>query len=211
MNGGNLMIIKKKLFVLHSIKKTVILPIALLSLSMSPLVATGTANVISKSNNEPQSVQEKSAATPDQKKELYLIIQSTRKAIIEKNDAQPGTFKVILHDVPSYATAFTDRPIRKVALITLDQLLSLWKNSDPDGFKKNPPNAAINAYVVNSKTEEHFNFFVQLLDPVYNAEQKTLTYTVKPLEGNQTTIPDSVTLGHVNLFIDDICLNCYWP
>lgn len=208
------MILKKKQSdspKINKMSKTVILPIALLSLAM-PMVAIAGNNAISKVANEQPSTQEKSApANAEQKKELYLIIQSARKAVIEKNEAQPGTYKLTLHDVPTYATAFTERPIRKVAFITLAQLLNLWKNADPDGFKKNPPNAAINAIMINSKSEEHLNFFVQLLDPVYNAEQNTLSYVLKPLEGNQTAIPDSVTLGHVNLFIDDICLNCWWP
>lgn len=147
----------------------------------------------------------------ESQKELYLIIQSSHKATIEKNDVLHGTYNLIIYDVPQSVIAFTQRPIRKVELITLDKLLHLWNNGDPDGFTKNPPNAAINAFIEDSGSEEHMNFFVQLLDPVYDAQKRTLAYVIKPLDGNPSEIPDSATLGHVNLFIDDICLNCWWP
>lgn len=147
----------------------------------------------------------------ESQKELYLIIQSSHKAKIEKNNVLHGTYSLILYEVPSSAIAFTQRPIRKVELITLEKLLNLWNNGDPDGFTKNPPNAAINGFIKDSGSEEHMNFFVQLIDPVYDAKKRTLTYVLKPLDGNPTEIPNSAILGHVNLFIDDICLNCWWP
>jgi hypothetical protein len=141
-------------------------------------------------------------------KELYLIIQYSHKATIEKLDSE--TYKLTLKDVSPYATAFTQRPIRKVELITLDKLIHLWGNGDPNGFTKNPPNAAINAFIEGSGSEDHTNFLVQLLYPVYDAKKLTLTYVVKSLDGNPISIPDYAVLGHVNLFIDDICLNCWW-
>jgi hypothetical protein len=153
----------------------------------------------------------KSQVNTEIQKELYLIIQSSHKATIDKNNVLHGTYKLTLYDVPQSAIAFTQRPIRKVELITLDKLLHLWNNGDPDGFTKNPPNAAINAFVEDSGSEEHMNFFVQLTDPVYDAQKRTLTYVIIPMGGNPTEMPDSATLGHVNLFIDDICLNCWWP
>lgn len=152
----------------------------------------------------------KSQCRTEKPKERYLIIQYAHKASLEKSST-PGAFKLTLHDVLPYATAFTQRPIRKVELITLDKLLHLWGNKDPNGFSKNPPNAALNAFVEGSGSEEHQNFFVQLLEPVYDAQKRTLTYTLKTLDGNPTELPDSAMLGHVNLFIDDICLNCWWP
>ena len=208
------MVLKRRQFgsELKNIKKTLGLSITFLLLSLSSTIATAT-DTLSKSTNEEKSIQNKNMTNnQEQQKEFYLIIQSSPKAVIEKNGvSKPGTFKLTLHDVSPYATAFTQRPIRKVELITLEELLNLWKNSDPNGFTKNPPNAAINASVEDSGSAEHLNFFVQLLDPIYDAKKRTLTYTVKLLEGNPTPIPDSATLKHVNLFIDDICLNCWWP
>jgi hypothetical protein len=195
-----------------NINKTVGLSVTALSLFLNPLIAAATGT-LSTSTAGQQSVQSKSTTNDQEpKKEFYLIIQSSHKALIEKNDVdKPGTFKLTLYDVSPYATAFTQRPIRKVELITLGELLNLWKNSDPNGFTKNPPNAAINAFIEDSGSEEHLNFFVQLIEPTYNPKKGTLTYIVKLLEGNPTPIPDSATLKHVNLFIDDICLNCWWP
>jgi len=123
----------------------------------------------------------------ESKKELYLIIQSSHKATIEKNNVPCGTFKLTLYDVPQSAIAFTQRPIRKVELITLGKLLHLWNNGDPDGFTKNPPNAAINAFVEDSGSEDHMNFFVQLTDPVYDAQKRTLTYVIIPMDGSPTS------------------------
>ncbi|HXH55064.1 MAG TPA: hypothetical protein VNK03_04910 [Gammaproteobacteria bacterium] len=195
-----------------NIKKTMGLSVTVLFLFLNPLLAAATGTLSACTDG--QSCIQNKSTTNDQelKKEFYLIIQSSHKAIIEKNDVdKPGTFKLTLYDVSPYATAFTQRPIRKVELITLGELLDLWKNSDPNGFTKNPPNAAINAFIEDSGSDEHLNFFVQLIEPTYNPKKGTLTYIVKLLEGNPAPIPDSATLKHVNLFIDDICLNCWWP
>lgn len=147
-------------------------------------------------------------ALTDAQKELYLIIQSSHKAVIEKKG---NNYSLTLYDVQSYATAFTQRPVRKVELITLNNLIGLWNNSDPNGFSKNPPNAAINAFVKGSGSEDHINFFVQLLNPKYDFQKRTLRYDIKVMDGNTSYMPDYAVLGHVNLFIDDICLNCWWP
>ncbi len=197
---------------LKDIKKTMVLSMTFLLLFMSPLIATATGALVKSSTEEQNQENKGESEKAAQPKEFYLIIQSSHKAYIEKNEvSKPGTFKLTLHGVSPYATAFAQRPVRKVELITLEELLKLWNNADPNGFTKNPPNAAINAFVQDSGSEEHVSFFVQLLEPSYNPQKRTLTYVVKALEGNPTSMPDSATLGHVNLFIDDICLNCWWP
>ncbi len=197
---------------LENRKKLTILSITFLLFLINPMMVSATGALAKPTNAEQTGESKNELNKASQPQEFYLIIQSAPKANIEKNDvSKPGTFKLTLHDVSPYAIAFTQRPIRKVELITLDQLLKLWNNSDPNGFTINPPNAAVNAFIEDSGSQEHLNFFVQLLEPKYNAQKRTLTYVVNPLEGNPTAMPDSATLGHVNLFIDDICLNCWWP
>lgn len=138
----------------------------------------------------------------DASKDKYLIIQSNHNAIIDKNT-------LTLYGIQPYVTAFTQRPVRKVELITLDKFLRLWDSRNPDSFTNNPPNAAINALLDDNG--EHTNFFVQLFDPVYNASKGTLSYKVKVLDNSPVPLPEKAVLQHFNLFIDDICLDCWWP
>ena len=53
------------------------------------------------------------------------------------------------------------------------------------------------------------NFVVELTDPHYDAKSKTLTYIAKPLKGSEIPTINSLTLHHVYLFIDDVCLSCW--
>lgn len=142
--------------------------------------------------------------------EKYLFVQSVHQAKIEKNKQDPSTYTITLHNVSPFVTCFSERPVRKAAQVPISQLLSLWEMKNADGFKMNPPNADINA-VHETEDKAPINFLVELTNPVYNKENQTLTYTAKPLVGNIVSMPDNATLHHVNLFIDDVCVGCWWP
>lgn len=196
---------------------------------------TNTTNTANTTNTDiTQSEQMLYNSTQD--KDKYLFVQSVHKATLKRVDNTNATatatanvntsngnstastggqtsklYTVTLHDVSPYVTAFTDRPAKKAKLVPIEQLLKLWQIEEKDSFKKKPPNAAINGIVVGSTTQDPVNIMVELTDSVYDKATKTLTYTIKPLNGNPYNIPDNVVMDHVNFFIDDVCLSCYWP
>ena len=141
----------------------------------------------------------------------YLFVQSAHKASIQIKDKAAGTYTITLHDIPGYVTAFTERPSKKTEAISIEKFLNLWANNSKESFKHKPPNVDINGVIESSNTEDPINFLVELTEPLYNSQEKTLTYTMKALTGNVNSLPESANLNHVNLFVDDTCLSCWWP
>jgi hypothetical protein len=142
--------------------------------------------------------------------ERYLFVQSAHDAKIRKSSSD-GLYTITLSPVSKFVTSFTERPARKAKLIPIEDLLRLWQGNHPEGFNMNPPNADINGVLKENSNEDPINYLVELRDPVYDSAAKTLTYTIKPMDGNPSALPDSATLHHVTLFIDDVCLSCFWP
>lgn len=195
----------KKLTIRFLIALSFSLSLSIANLSAAPTVTqpAASATTIKKENAE----QNKELAS----KERYLFVQSAHHAHIKKNAKEPGTFIITLHNISPYVTCFTERPIRKVESLPIKQLLGLWEVKDQDSFKNNPPNADISAFEKGDKEAVPLNFAVVLTEPKYDSEAKTLTYNIKALEGNQSKIPESGSLDHVTVFIDDVCLKCWYP
>lgn len=140
----------------------------------------------------------------------YLFVQSAGKVRIEADEKCPGTYKVILKNVHPYVTYFSDRPYRKTNSMPVQQFVALWNRKGPDNFTDNPPNADLVAARVGFfERHELHNFVVELKAPQYDAKSKTLTYVVSPLNGSELPRARSMTLHHVFLFIDDVCLACW--
>jgi len=155
----------------------------------------------------------KEQSTLTQAQEHFLFFQTANTATIKKSQDNSGTHTIVLHNVSPYVTRFSERPFRNAAVIPIQALLDLWQVQEGDSFKTNPPNAAISAHLVNN-TMEPQTYTVVLTNPVYQAKQKTLTYTVKSLHGSPTALPDSATFNNTTVFIDDfgaICLKCFRP
>lgn len=151
-------------------------------------------------------------AKPAQKTDAptYLFVQIAKKAKIEINKTQKNTYTVTLKHVSPYVTYFSERPKRTANTMPMEQFLKLWTSKNSDSFAANAPNADFNAVQMGLLSpDKPLNVVLELSQPVYDKKAETLTYTAKPLEGNTALLPDSATLDHVVLFIDDACLSCW--
>jgi len=152
------------------------------------------------------------ARNNSQNKEQYLFVQTAHTGRIEKLPDNSGNYKITLHNVSLQVTCFSERPARKVYTIPTATFLAFWQNPEKDSFKFDPPNADLIAFTnVPSDTEEPMNVVVVLTEPIYNAETKTLSYLAKPVGENQAEIPTSADLHQIALFIDGVCLSCWYP
>ena len=134
----------------------------------------------------------------------YLMVQSAQSANITYN-TKTNTYSVILESVSPFVAFFSDRPDRTAGSMHIDEFLKLWEHKGKNSFWSNPPNADLHATQLQSSSEA-VNFPVELTNPVYNAKDKTLSYTAKPLKGANVP-PSSAKVQHVLLFIDDVCLS----
>jgi hypothetical protein len=101
-----------------------------------------------------------------------------------------GDRTLTLTGVAPATTFFSDRPQRIVGHINQDHFVKLW-GAEKDGFKADPPNAALS--LVNDNGQP----IVIEIEDVEAASADSLTYTINVLEG---TLP--ATGGAVALFID---------
>ncbi len=143
------------------------------------------------------------------KKVNYLFVQSANRVKIEVNKKHPHTYKITLKNVNPYVTYFSDRPNRETNTMSTEKFIRLWHRKG-DNLSKNPPNADLVATQVGFFSDHKLiNFVVELTEPHYDPKAKTLTYIAKPLKGSTLPPIHSVTLHHVFLFIDDVCLSCW--
>ena len=143
-------------------------------------------------------------------KENYLFVQSASKVKIEVVKGHTHLYKVTLKNVSPYVTYFADRPYRNTNTMSTEKFVELWHKQKGDSFLQNPPNADLVATQIGFYSDHKLiNFVVELTDPHYDAKSKTLTYIAKPLKGSEVPTINSLTLHHVYLFIDDVCLSCW--
>ena len=143
---------------------------------------------------------------PAKANQNYLMVQSAQTADIKQNQ-NSNTYTVTLENVSPYVSYFSERPDRKAGTMHIDEFLKLWTHQGKDSFSANPPNADLHATQIMSSSEA-INFPIELTNPVYNHESKTLSYTATPLKGSKL-IPDLAKVQHVLLFIDQVCLSCW--
>jgi hypothetical protein len=101
-----------------------------------------------------------------------------------------GNRTLTLTGMAPATTFFSDRPQRIVGHINQDHFVKLW-GAEKDGFKADPPNAALS--FVNDNGQP----IVVEIEDVQAADGGGLTYTINVLEG---TLPASG--GPVAMFID---------
>lgn len=160
-----------------------------------------------------------SCSIPGDKKEAhYLFVQSAGSGTIKKVSKDSDTYQITLNNVSPFVICFTERPNRRTKLVPIKVLLDLWEAKDDESFKKDPPNADINGTEEKKNKNKHatqqepLNYTVTLTEPKYDAVKKTLTYTLTLLPGDPNkNLPDSIDLRNITIFIDDVCVNCWFP
>lgn len=145
----------------------------------------------------------------------YCFIQSAEELTItvDKSTGKKGVFKLTLTQVHPYLTYFSDRPDRVIGKMSTKEFLKLWTRTGPNNFQNDPPNASVTGLKDGFlSADKSLNFVFKLSNPQYDPQTHILTYTATPLNDQHKSalLPQSVvTLQHVTLFIDDVCLSCW--
>lgn len=172
---------------------------ALVSLFLSSLLAVNLCYAATEKNSN-----------GNKTNEGYLLIQGAAEAMLEQSKDDPSYYLLTLKQVNPYVMYFSERPTRKAGQMPMEKYLHFWKSEGPNNFQKNPPNADLHAIQrVAGSPDKIYNFILELFDPNYDSAKQTISYRVKPLEGNPNPLPSSATFQQVTLFIDDICVSCF--
>ena len=93
---------------------------------------------------------------------------------------------------------FSERPNRIVQTQTVDNFIGNWTRGQ-DSFQLNPPNAAL-VMLTNNNKEDVFE--IELFNPIYDKNQKSLKYEFNVLDN--TKIPSEIPekLSKIALVID---------
>ena len=139
-----------------------------------------------------------------------LYIQTAHSGTLSAPQSD-NTRTLTLNDVSPTTVFFSDRPYRETGHEATQQFIDEWDDGD-DSFLNNPPNAALDILGGDSQSV----IILELMDPVYDANTRTLQYDVIILEESDTGISqygdelDFSTLqsfGEVALFIDSTYKN----
>jgi hypothetical protein len=140
----------------------------------------------------------------------YLFVQAGRAVSLQPNQDQSNTYQLIFNNIDPYTNYFSDRPSRTAGFMSMDQFIKNWSVvRNKDNFSKDAPNAMLRAAQVDKNGEiTRLGFVLVLTKPVYDAQAKTLAYTVKILESDpslKTPLTDKLQFDFASLFIDNFC------
>ncbi len=123
----------------------------------------------------------------------FFAIQHAQSGTISKiNDT---TYTLDLNDVSDKTILFSDKPNRIVTPISTGNFIGNW-STGKDSFAVDTPNAVL----VVHDLEGQDTAIIELLNPVYDIEKKTLRYDATP--DNATSIELPHDLRHSTLIID---------
>ncbi|MGQ3891924.1 hypothetical protein [Legionella sp. CNM-4043-24] len=137
-----------------------------------------------------------------------LFVQISKTGSLTPVEGQPGQYILKLKGVDEYVQYFSDRPNRITGLYPTAKFIHQWEEGKKaSSFNKMPPNAAMSAIELHLLKNKVVNTVVQLSEPSYNAQKRSLTYKVTILPGAKNQVPMK-HLQHVALFIDSFCASC---
>jgi hypothetical protein len=140
-----------------------------------------------------------------------LFVQQAQQGSFEPVAGQDGVYTLTLRGADPKVLYFSDRPERDAGTLSVDTMLEAlgYAKGDP------PPNAAIQ--ITDGAAEANVRA-VELLNPSYDAQSRTMTYQAHPLD--KWTKPGMASLAsdvdgaiptqfdRVTLFIDDALHTC---
>jgi hypothetical protein len=100
---------------------------------------------------------------------------------------------------------FSDRPNRIVVTQTIQDFVGNWTSGE-DSFQVDPPNAAL---VVFTEDREDDVFEIELLNPLFDENEKTIRYDFSVLENGSSSTGLPTNLGRSVLIIDSS--ESKWP
>jgi hypothetical protein len=194
---------KKKVFAVIAV-----LLVALVSASSVIYASQEADNNVKSDLTAAQSSNETQQEEAEEKPVRYMFVQSAHSGSFVSVEGEEN-YTLTLEGVSPQTIAFSDRPERDVAQVSMQKFL------DGLGFSpENPPSAAIEILEGNESEDV---IVMELFDPIYDAANNTLQYTVSILETpnhsyaifnerHDESLPEH--FGPAALFIDD-CKDCY--
>lgn len=138
---------------------------------------------------------------------IFFIQRADRGSLVAV-DNKPGEYQLRLSGVNEYIEYFSDRPVRLSGLYPTNEFITRWTDGNTRGsFKSLPPNAALSAIQKHFVKNKMVNVMLKLSNPIYDAQARTLTYTVHQLPGIKSGLPIK-GLRNVVMFIDSYCVSC---
>jgi hypothetical protein len=123
----------------------------------------------------------------------FLSIQCAQSGSISEINAT--TYSLQLNDISDKTILFSDRPDRIVTSISIGNYIGNW-SAGVDSFATDAPNAVL----VVDENEEQDTIIMELFNPVYDENKKTLKYEIT-MENN-TSIDLVDGFGRSTLVID---------
>ena len=127
---------------------------------------------------------------------FFAILHAQSGSISEINAT---AYTLELNDVSDKTILFSDRPDRIVTSVSTSVFIGNWSVGE-DSFVVDPPNAIL----VVDEMEKQDGVIVELFNPVYHSQKKTLKYDIIP--DNTTSIDLSQEFSQNTLTIDPGCI-----
>lgn len=127
----------------------------------------------------------------------FLAIQHAQYGSISEINAT--TYSLELSDISDKTILFSDRPDRIVTSVSTNDFIANWSVGE-DSFAEDAPNAVL----IIDESEKQYDAIVDLFDPVYDPNKKSLKYEISPVNASSIGLPsefESITLV-VDTFID---------
>lgn len=117
----------------------------------------------------------------------FLFIQSAQSGSLSQiNDT---AYTLELNNVADKTISFSDRPDRIVETVDTSGIIGNWSIGE-DSFAIDPPNAALVVLDNSVATSEEDTSVLELFNPVYDEDDNTLTYDVRPDNSTAINLPD---------------------
>lgn len=124
----------------------------------------------------------------------FLFVQHAGSGSLEQDG---DAYRLTLNDMSESTVRFADRPYRYVDSMATGSFVESWSFGD-DSFADDPPNAALTINVAGGQK----TVIVELLNPIYDEETRTLTYYAGGV-GESITQSGISKFGQATLVIDD--------
>ena len=131
----------------------------------------------------------------------FLIVQHSNSGSL--STINETAYSLELNRISDNTILFAERPDRIVKSLTTDNFIGNWSKG-ADNFVMDPPNAVI---VVNDNEGQQNIAIIELFNPVYDSDKKSLKYDVIP--DNATSI-DLPSMFGQNTLVIDACCNSGW-
>ena len=140
--------------------------------------------------------------TTDTEEPKFFAIQHAQSGSISEINAT--AYSLELNDVSDKTILFSDRPDRIVTSINTADYIGNWSKGE-DSFSVDAPNAVL---IVDEQEEKQDVAIVELFNPVYDFDKKTLKYDIT--SDNATSIELLSDFGQTTLVTDSFgpCPGC---